>query len=156
MRPREEHTPLGDLLLADARACVWIGNLPQVRMAVPAPGVHVLSNAQLDTPWPKAEMLGTRLRAWIDAGGDEDFAPLFDALADDRTWPDARLPDTGIGLERERWLSSAFIRGQDYGTRASTVVALGHDGRGVIVERRWGPMGAWLGETRLAMDPSAG
>ena len=54
-----------------------------------------------------------------------------------------------IGLERERWLSSAFIRGQDYGTRASTVVAIGHDGHGVIIERRWGPMGVALGQTRL-------
>ena len=140
-----------NLLLADPQACVWVGNLPQVRMAAPDPGVHVLSNAQLDTPWPKAATLGARLRDWIDAGGDDDFAPLFAALADDRTWPDAQLPDTGIGLERERWLSSAFIRGQDYGTRASTVVALDHRGHGLIVERRWGPMGAPLGETRLTI-----
>ncbi|MBO9717575.1 MAG: NRDE family protein [Pseudoxanthomonas sp.] len=145
-----------NLLLADPQACTWVGNLPQVRMATPDAGVHVLSNAQLDTPWPKASALGARLRDWIDAGGDEDFAPLFTALADDRTWPDAQLPDTGIGLERERWLSSAFIRGQDYGTRASTVVALDRAGRGVIVERRWGPMGVPLGETRLAIGAARG
>jgi uncharacterized protein with NRDE domain len=140
-----------NLLLADPQACTWVGNLPQVRMDTPDAGVHVLSNAQLDTPWPKAAALGARLRDWLDAGGNEDFAPLFAALADDHTWPDAQLPDTGIDLERERWLSSAFIRGQDYGTRASTVVALDHQGAGVIVERRWGPMGMPLGETRLAI-----
>lgn len=138
-----------NLLLVDARACAWIGNLPQVRMAMPGAGVHVLSNAQLDTPWPKAVALGDALRDWIDAGGDDDFAALFAALADGTRWPDARLPDTGIGLERERWLSSAFIRGEDYGTRASTVVALDHEGGGTIVERRWGPMGLALGETRI-------
>jgi uncharacterized protein with NRDE domain len=140
-----------NLLLADAQDCAWVGNLPQVRMAVPDSGVHVLSNAQLDTPWPKAVALGDAVRGWIDAGGDEDFAPLFAALADQTRWPDARLPDTGIGVERERWLSSAFIRGEDYGTRASTVVALDHASDGVIIERRWGPMGAPLGETRLAI-----
>ncbi len=118
--------------------------------------MHVLSNAQLDTPWPKAATLGARLRDWLDAGGDDDFAPLFAALADDRTWPDAQLPDTGIGLDRERWLSSAFIRGQDYGTRASTVVALDAQGRGMIVERRWGPMGVPRGETRLAIGAAPG
>ena len=114
-------------------------------------GVHVLSNAQLDTPWPKAVALGAALRRWIDAGGDDDFAPLFTALADETRWPDAQLPDTGIGLERERWLSSAFIRGDDYGTRASTVVALDRDGGGVIVEARWGPMGVPLGQSRLEL-----
>ncbi len=138
-----------NLLLVDARMCAWTGNLPQARMALPEAGVHVLSNAQLDTPWPKAVALGDALRGWIDAGGDADFAPLFAALADETRWPDARLPDTGIGLERERWLSSAFIRGKDYGTRASTVVALDHAGGGMVVERRWGAMGAPLGETRL-------
>ena len=140
-----------NLLLADAQDCTWTGNLPHPRMAHPGPGVHVLSNAQLDTPWPKAVALGAALRRWIDAGGDDDFAPLFAALADETRWPDAQLPDTGIGLERERWLSSAFIRGDDYGTRASTVVALDRDGGGVIVEARWGPMGVPLGQSRVEL-----
>jgi len=74
-----------NLLLADPQACRWVGNLPQVRMATADAGVHVLSNAQLDTPWPKAATLGARLGDWLDAGGDDDFAPLFAALADDRT-----------------------------------------------------------------------
>ena len=39
-----------NLLLVDAQACAWIGNLPQVRMAIATAGLHVLSNAQLDTP----------------------------------------------------------------------------------------------------------
>ena len=162
-----------NLLLVDAHDCIWMGRQAQPRMAAVEPGVHVLSNAELDTPWPKAARLGQRLREWIDTGGAEDsvpegdaaaaedltglrnvddaqdFAGLFDALADDAAFDDVVLPDTGIGLERERWLSSAFIRGQDYGTRASTVVAIGHDGRGVIIERRWGPMGVALGQTRL-------
>lgn len=140
-----------NLLLVDADACTWVGNLPQVRMASPERGVHVLSNAELDTPWPKAKRLGACLRGWIDGGGDADFEALFAALADDTVYPDAQLPDTGIGLERERWLSSAFIRGEDYGTRASTVVALDHEGGGTIVERRWGPMGVALGETRIEL-----
>jgi uncharacterized protein with NRDE domain len=56
-------------------------------------------------------------------------------------------------LERERWLSSAFIRGELYGTRASTVVAIAHDGRGVVVERRFGPFGREEGETAIPFSP---
>ncbi|ADV28840.1 protein of unknown function DUF833 [Pseudoxanthomonas suwonensis 11-1] len=141
-----------NLLLVDRGHCTWTSNLPAPRRALVGPGVHTLSNAALDSGWPKAVALGTRLRAWLDDGGDgNDLSPLFAALADDHLHPDAALPDTGIGLERERWLSSAFIRGEDYGTRASTVVLLDRDGGGVVVERRWGPMGAALGETRVEL-----
>jgi len=144
-----------NLLTFDAQAAFYLGNRPEPRAQAVTPGVHGLSNADFNTPWPKTRALMTRLAAWIEAGDADDFAPLFAALADERQAPDAELPDTGIGLERERWLSSAFIRGADYGTRASTVVAIGHDGRGVIAERCFGPAGRFLGESRLAIGPQA-
>ena len=137
-----------NLLLADRSHCVWTSNLPRPRQQAVTPGVHSLSNAALDSPWPKALSLAARLQAWLQDDGD-DPEPLLRALSDDRVFPDETLPDTGIGLERERWLSAAFIRGRDYGTRASTVVLLGHDGEGCVVERRWGPEGIALGESRI-------
>lgn len=140
-----------NLLLFDRHACAWVCNLPRAQLETPGNGVHVLSNARLDTPWPKAARLGERLQDWLDIDGGDDFGPLFDALADETRYPDALLPDTGIGLERERWLSAAFIRGEDYGTRAQTVVAIDHAGNGTMVERRFGPMGAIQGETRMAI-----
>jgi uncharacterized protein with NRDE domain len=73
---------------------------------------------------------------------------LFALLGDKGEWPDDVLPDTGIGIERERFLSSAFIAGETYGTRASTVILIDHDDRAVIAERRFGPHGVGLGETR--------
>lgn len=145
-----------NLLLFDAGAGFYLGNRPAASAQIVAPGVHGLSNADFGAPWPKTCALMARLQDWMDAGGEDDFAPLFDALADERRAPDAALPDTGIGLQRERWLSSAFIRGADYGTRASTVVAIGHDGRGRIVERRFGPEGRSEGETALDFGRAAG
>ncbi len=138
-----------NLLTFDAREAFYLGNRPEPRAQSVTPGVHGLSNADFNTPWPKTRALMQRLRHWIDDGGEADFAPLFEALADERTAPDAQLPDTGIGLERERWLSSAFIRGETYGTRAGTVVAIDHDGGGVIAERRFGPNGRFAGATML-------
>ncbi|MEO8999349.1 MAG: NRDE family protein [Rhodanobacter sp.] len=138
-----------NLLTFDAIDAFYLGNRPEPRAQAVKAGVHGLSNADLNTPWPKTRALMQRLQHWIDAGDDADFAPLFVALADEQVAPDAQLPDTGIGLERERGLSAAFIRGEAYGTRASTVVAIGHDGHGVIVERRFGPNGRCTGETML-------
>jgi uncharacterized protein with NRDE domain len=91
------------------------------------------------------------LRTWIDAGSDE-LESLWSALADERMAPDAGLPDTGVGMELERKLSPAFIRGDAYGTRASTIIAVDRNGRGFIVERRFGPNGAFEGEMMLRND----
>ncbi|OOG43347.1 NRDE family protein [Rhodanobacter sp. C05] len=140
-----------NLLTFDAQAAFYLGNRPEPRVQAVTPGVHGLSNADFNTPWPKTRTLMQRLQHWIEAGDAFDFAPLFEALADEQVAPDAQLPDTGVGLERERWLSSAFIRGAEYGTRASTVVAIDHDGGGVIAERRFGPHGRFEGETLLRL-----
>ncbi|MGP1665778.1 MAG: NRDE family protein, partial [Rhodanobacter sp.] len=137
-----------NLLTFDAHAGFYLGNRPQPTAQAIAPGVHGLSNADFNTPWPKTRQLMQRLQHWLDAGVTA-FDPLFEALADERVAADAQLPDTGVGLLHERLLSSAFIRGESYGTRASTVVAIEHGGGGVIVERRFGAQGHFDGETRL-------
>jgi uncharacterized protein with NRDE domain len=140
-----------NLLTFDSAHAFYIGNRPEPRAQPIAPGVHGLSNADFNTPWPKTRALMRRLQAWMDAGHEDDFSPLFDALADERQAPDDTLPDTGVGLERERWLSSAFIRGEHYGTRASTIVAIGYDGSGRVVECRFGPAGSFGGESDLTI-----
>lgn len=141
-----------NLLLFDPLAACYIGNRPSPHSQVLSPGVHGLSNAALDTPWPKTRLLTQRLQYWIDAGKGDDFSLLFDALADEQPAADAHLPNTGVGLELERTLSAAFIRGGDYGTRASTVVAIDHDGVGVIIERRFGPDGRFDGEAVVPFE----
>jgi uncharacterized protein with NRDE domain len=106
-------------------------------------GIHALSNATLDSPWPKAENLKARLRAALSAT-DQDalVTALFDALADSTIAPDDQLPDTGVGIEMERRLSPAFIRLTDlgYGTRSSTLAIA--EGRTLTLhERTYGLQG---------------
>jgi uncharacterized protein with NRDE domain len=143
-----------NLLTFDARDAFYLGNRPGPRAQAVTPGVHGLSNADFNTPWPKTRQLMERLHDWLRHDA-EDVEPLFAALADEHQAPDALLPDTGIGLERERWLSSAFIRGERYGTRASTLVLIDHGGSGRIIERRFGPEGRPDGQTALDFGPAA-
>lgn len=147
MRGRAAEYPPFNLLLADAGRCQYLGNHPTACRAL-APGIHGMSNGRLDAPWPKTRGLTERLADW-QAAGETTFDRLWDALADETIAADDALPDTGVGLDLERRLSPAFIRGRDYGTRASTILAIDHDGRGWIHERRFGPDGVFLGETRL-------
>lgn len=137
-----------NLVLADSAVCAYVGNQPASGAHAVVAGIHGLSNGAFDAPWPKTRRLRDALQAWITTG-DDDPAQLWMALADDRLAADADLPDTGVGPELERRLSPAFIRGRDYGTRASTLVLVGHDGQSRIHERRFGPDGVSAGETVL-------
>lgn len=86
-----------------------------------SPGLHGLSNHLLDTPWPKVERGREKMKkvlAHENIASDE----LFEVLFDDAVAADDKLPDTGVGLEWERALSSMFIKTPGYGTRCSTVV----------------------------------
>jgi uncharacterized protein with NRDE domain len=104
---------------------------------VVAPGVHGLSNARLDTPWPKVVALRTTMRAAVETRQDEDtlIATLDGALADRRVASDAELPSTGVSLEWERALSAPFIALPNYGTRSTTIVLIDVAGHVTFVER---------------------
>lgn len=89
-------------------------------------GVFGLSNATLNTPWPKVQQLKARLKQAVTSLNDAETLAnqLFEALADPAQAPDHQLPSTGVSLEWERLLSSAFIKSANgqYGTRCSTLV----------------------------------
>lgn len=86
-------------------------------------GLHGLSNHLLDTPWPKVER-GLKKMETLLKNSDLLTAELFEVLFDDLIAADDKLPDTGVGLERERMLSSMFIKSPGYGTRCSTVILI--------------------------------
>lgn len=114
------------------------------------PGIYGLSNHLLDTPWPKVKNSKTRLAAAL--ADLEDVGAILDVLRDDRPAADADLPQTGVRLEWERLLSSAFVRAQDYGTRCSTIFRLEGDGCATFDEWSWDPEGEETGRTRFQFE----
>ena len=120
-------------------------------------GVHGLSNAALGTPWPKTTGLARATTVALQQHDDPHrlSRSLFAALADRTRAPDAALPGTGVGLDWERRLSARFIAekgivGDEYGTRASTVLIVSAGGSVHIEERTFGPGGVALGRQRAA------
>lgn len=111
-------------------------------------GVYGLCNAALDTPWPKLVRARQTLAQRLDTPHPGN---LMDLLADPTPADDAHLPNTGVGLDTERLLSSVFIASAHYGTRASSVLIVQADGRREFHERRFGPNGARLGEVSLTL-----
>lgn len=112
-----------------------------------APGIHALSNHLLDTPWPKVQRLRQRFATELEHSRPR-LQALLDFLDDTEPARDEELPASGISPEWERRLSSARIIGDEYGTRASTAIAVDRDGNCEFIERRFSPDGSIAGETR--------
>lgn len=131
-------------LFVASGAQAWLrSNYPAPLARLLGPGIHGLSNGALDQPWRKTRCLESALSDWL-AQDSADPAALFSALADRELDPapppDGPRPD----------FSGVFIADPVYGTRASTVVLVDHDGRGTISERRFAAGGKPAGESTLA------
>jgi uncharacterized protein with NRDE domain len=132
-----------NLICSDGRELGVYESVPAAGRLL-APGIYGLSNHLLDTPWPKVQRAKSRLASALGSLPDE--AALLELLRDDRPADDTELPRTGVSLEWERLLSSAFIRGTDYGTRSSTVIRVGADASAHFREWTWQPDGSLAGE----------
>lgn len=138
-----------NLVVYDGRILLGFESLA-ARMIAMQPGIAAVSNAGFDTPWPKLLALKSGLQHWVAQQAAQQ-APgvdaLFALLAQSTPAPDAQLPDTGISLQRERVLSSAFTSSSDYGTRASSLIMLRRNTT-LFVERSFDAQGR-TGEVSL-------
>lgn len=144
--PRASDYGAFSLIVSDLERMHWLSNRGQGIGEI-TPGVHGLSNHLLDTPWPKVVRGKEHMSALLTAKEPELIRGLLDALSDRQPASDTELPDTGVGFQRERELSPAFIPGERYGTRASTVLLVSGGNEVVCVERRFGAQGVPQGET---------
>ncbi|WP_128595019.1 NRDE family protein, partial [Paraburkholderia kirstenboschensis] len=113
-----------NLLVGDwtRRELAWYCNRSNVAPALLTPGTHGISNAVLDTPWPKLVRKRAELSTLLTRNPMPPLERLIDLMRDPRVAPDDELPATGIALERERALSAAFIETPEYGTRGTTAL----------------------------------
>lgn len=124
-----------NLLIGNRETLLWYSNrgTDDPRNGQPLDyGVYGLSNALLDTPWPKVTRAKAQFASLLCQGAPEET--FFEMLTDATRANDCRLPDTGVGIERERMLSPIFIRSPDYGTRCSTVLRIPIVGEPVLTE----------------------
>ena len=105
-------------------------------------GIHGISNAFLNTPWPKVQAAKKGMEQLLDAPDAQLIGGLFALLANDDPAPDERLPDTGLSRDLERAVSPIFIRTDGYGTRCSTVLLVDANGNVHFEERTWPHGGA--------------
>ena len=120
--------------------CWWLGGRSREVRSLTA-GVHVLSNAELNTAWPKTEQLRHAMSVhdeWLDDAAHE--SPIGRLMQSQECAADHALPETGIGYAWEKRLSAPFITGPDYHTLSSTEIRVrGREAQ--MSEITWSPQG---------------
>ncbi|MEO9634103.1 MAG: NRDE family protein [Parasphingorhabdus sp.] len=116
-----------------------------------APGIHGLSNGPLEKPWEKAKHLDAALERWLESH-EADPTSLLDVLTNQSPYPLKGEAQTDLPTQFEPQSSGIFIKNPVYGTRCSTIVAIDHQGRGSITERRYAASAEVNGESRLSFS----
>ncbi|MGI4813683.1 MAG: NRDE family protein [Janthinobacterium lividum] len=121
---------VGDLFAGEL---AWYGNKSDDPPALLAPGVYGLSNALLDTPWPKVI---AKKAAMLNRSAEPQalLERLVETMRDPTPASDDAIPTTGLTLERERAFSAAFIETTDYGTRSTAAMDVRADGAVSVLE----------------------
>lgn len=100
------------------------------------PGIHTISNAFLNTPWPKTEYASKVFKKILDSD-NSDETKFFNLLKHDLRYPLNDLPDTGLPKDIEMAVSSIFIKTDNYGTRSSTLVMVDKNNTLRFVEKSY-------------------
>lgn len=102
-------------------------------------GVYGLSNAMLNTPWPKLDTGKAELARYCQQEQPIEFDQLFALLKNNTPAHDDVLPKTGVPIEWEKKLSSIFIESPNYGTRSSTLLLIDKQQQVYWQERTFDP-----------------
>lgn len=102
------------------------------------PGIYGLSNALLDTPWPKVQKAKRDFNVLIKQSFE--LEDLIEMMQNPETAADEDLPETGLDYVREKAVSAMCIRTPDYGTCCTTAITIDHDGNVNFMEKSY-PVG---------------
>lgn len=112
-----------NVLAGSAEEMFYYSNIEQSIQHI-THGTHGLSNALLDTPWPKVDKTKALLAEYLEQTTTIDPDVLFAMMQRAERFPTEQLPDTGVGEDLESLLSSIFIASKEYGTRCTTVLSI--------------------------------
>ena len=155
LKSKADNFSLFNLLVCDGKTLAYFSNYPNVSNAqsikILSSGIYGLSNAQLDSPWPKLLSAKNKLNSWLDHSNEKHAIDSLTSLLDDKSQAeDDLLPETGIGLAMEKVLSAEHIVTPTYATRCSTGVIFEQD-QCSMHEITW-QQGEFLSETKVNFE----
>lgn len=136
-----------NLIVADiySKNMVYVTNRPKqdtTFIEQVSPGIHVLSNANLDTPWPKAQRLKQHFTDFLNMYSDDEcpIGEMSKKIMRDTVKDEKEMLPCIYPPEWEYQLSSIYVdtetpQGQ-YGTRSTSVVSVETSGEVTFTESR--------------------
>ena len=100
------------------------------------PGTHSISNATLNTPWPKVRRTKEQINK-LASEKDAYMESLFQMMMDETPAPDDQLPNTPLPLDLNRKVSAPFIKTDEFGTRCTTLILVDQENNVTFVERTY-------------------
>lgn len=114
-----------NLLLGDGEQLWYFTNSGEAAGREPyclEPGLYGLSNAQLDTPWPKVAAGKNKMRSLVDGAGEPNHQSLAEVVAGRELANPRDLALQGLDGDMDQLLSAQFIISSRYGTRSTTTL----------------------------------
>jgi len=124
-----------NLLAGSSEQLYYVSNVSG-EMHTVSPGIHGISNAFLDTPWPKVEKAKSEFKKAISPNRINRDR-IFRFLKNSDTYPEESLPSTGLSPETEKAVSPIFIKTEGYGTRCSTLLTIDKSGKVHFTEKTY-------------------
>ncbi|XP_030519969.2 transport and Golgi organization 2 homolog [Rhodamnia argentea] len=135
-----------NLIVADtcSKTMVYISNRPQgepITIQEVSPGIHVLSNAKLDSPWHKAQRLEQNFRELLNKYGEFDLPvkEMVEKLMEDTVKADKSSLPHICSPDWEFNLSSIYVEVDTplgrYGTRSTAVLSVRANGEVSLYEK---------------------
>ena len=122
-----------NILLGDADQIIHFSNFDKSPTTIKE-GLFGVSNALLDTSWPKLDKAKASLKEIVNNEHiDKEY--LFSVLHDDTEASENQLPNTGIPYKWEKAISPLFIKTKTYGTRSSSILLMDYLGNINFTER---------------------
>ncbi len=105
------------------------------------PGIHGISNGELDYPWPKVILGKSRFGKLLQDPVEIDENKLFELMAD-RSVPDiSSMPPSDLDQKTQRMVAPIFVHGDNYGTRSTTILLCDQNGRIRFIEKSFDKKG---------------
>ncbi|MFT6288089.1 MAG: hypothetical protein ACJA09_002846 [Alcanivorax sp.] len=146
-----------NLLLGDSQEMWFLSNSGEARSAPPVklpPGLYGLSNAALNTPWPKVVLGKNKLQDCLTS--PPTHLTLAAVVGDQHPASRQKLAGQGLDSEMDQLLSAQFIQAGHYGTRCTTTLWVSEEeGQADFCERSYNHEGELIGivEQQFRLEP---
>lgn len=131
---KKDYQPF-NVLLGDIDSLYHFNSLEDSYSAL-LKGTNSVSNATLNTPWPKVTKTKREIEKILELSNDH-IEELFQMMMDQSVAPDEQLLNIPLDIEERKKRSANFIVTEKFGTTITTLLLVDYDNNVTFIERTY-------------------